>query len=165
MYRCNLSSLCFVFFFFYLSIFCSPCFHGSTCFDKVNNFSCTCSPGFSGQRCEHHIDECNSQPCQNGATCVDEIGSYSYYCKPGYTGRNCESVINWCQVTTMFFTMAPFKVKSPKSLFALWHLKTQLVTIVQCTIFIGEDIYQLLNSISVRSGPRFSSRMAHNEVP
>ena len=29
----------------------------------------------------------------------------------------------------------------------------------------GEDIYQLLNSISVRSGPRFSSRMAHNEVP
>ena len=48
---------------------------------------------------------------------------------------------------------------------ALWHLKTQLVTIVQCTIFIGEDIYQLLNSISVRSGPRFSSRMAHNEVP
>ena len=51
------------------------------------------------------------------------------------------------------FTMAPFKVKSPKSLFALWQF------------FIGEDIYQLLNSISVRSGPMFSSRMAHNEVP
>ena len=53
------------------------------------------------------------------------------------------------------FTMAPLKVKSLKSLFALWHLKTQLVTIGQCTIFIGEDLYQLLTSISVCSGPSF----------
>ena len=56
------------------------------------------------------------------------------------------------------FSMAPFKVKSPKSLFAFWHLKRRMVTIIQCTIFIGEGMYLLLISISF-------SFMAQNEVP
>ena len=56
--------------------FCSPCLQGSTCVDRVNDFFCDCAPGFSGRRCERHIDECRSSPCQNDATCVDEIASY-----------------------------------------------------------------------------------------
>ena len=47
------------------------------------------------------------------------------------------------------FSMAPFKVKPPKSCFALRHLKRRMVTIIQCKIFIGEDMSLLLISISL----------------
>ena len=30
----------------------SPCVNGATCVDQVNNFTCTCSPGFTGVLCD-----------------------------------------------------------------------------------------------------------------
>ena len=30
-----------------------PCQHGSTCNDLINDYSCTCLPGFIGKDCEH----------------------------------------------------------------------------------------------------------------
>ena len=30
----------------------SPCLNSGTCNDQVNGFSCSCPPGFAGDRCE-----------------------------------------------------------------------------------------------------------------
>ena len=32
----------------------------------MNGFSCTCAPGFYGNRCEANHDECASSPCEHG---------------------------------------------------------------------------------------------------
>ncbi|KAK2143352.1 hypothetical protein LSH36_852g02016 [Paralvinella palmiformis] len=55
------------------------CHHGATCFNRT----CCCAPGFTGERCETVIDECNSNPCQNGGTCDDFLAYYTCSCLPG----------------------------------------------------------------------------------
>ena len=49
----------------------SPCENGGNCSNEgPNEYSCACSPGFTGMKCEQEIDECNVSPCANGATCI-----------------------------------------------------------------------------------------------
>ena len=31
----------------------NPCEHGSTCNNLVNNYTCTCTPGYDGYNCQH----------------------------------------------------------------------------------------------------------------
>lgn len=38
--------------------------------DLVNGYSCSCEVGWSGQRCEVNIDDCDPNQCQNEATCT-----------------------------------------------------------------------------------------------
>ena len=40
-------------------------------------------PGYTGQQCEHEIDECESSPCQNGATCLDKLAHFECVCDKG----------------------------------------------------------------------------------
>ncbi|GAA6091686.1 protein eyes shut homolog [Tachysurus ichikawai] len=51
----------------------SPCQNHGHCVDMVNNYYCSCKPGFSGQHCEEDINECASNPCQNHAVCQDLV--------------------------------------------------------------------------------------------
>ena len=40
---------------FYLDInecLSKPCLHGATCIDEVNEYTCTCLPGYTGVHCE-----------------------------------------------------------------------------------------------------------------
>uniref|UniRef100_A0A8B9JGT4 EGF-like domain-containing protein n=1 Tax=Astyanax mexicanus TaxID=7994 RepID=A0A8B9JGT4_ASTMX len=72
----------------------SPCANGGICTAlPAGKFSCTCPPGYQGDRCLNDTDECAVTPavCQNGGQCVNVPGSYQCSCAPGFTGRNCES--------------------------------------------------------------------------
>ncbi|XP_078673444.1 uncharacterized protein LOC144912281 isoform X2 [Branchiostoma floridae x Branchiostoma belcheri] len=69
----------------------NPCANGATCEDKVDGYTCTCAPGYEGDRCETETDECISNPCANGATCEDKVDGYTCTCAPGYEGDQCET--------------------------------------------------------------------------
>ncbi|XP_041364067.1 uncharacterized protein LOC121379488 [Gigantopelta aegis] len=95
----------------------NPCENGGSCEDVVGGFRCSCLPGYTGQRCQHSVDDCAGQPCHNGnlceenvddcnpkpcdvagsVRCIDGANSYTCDCKTGYTGKNCSSVINECE--------------------------------------------------------------------
>lgn len=58
----------------------------------ANQFSCRCLAGFTGQKCEADVNECEAPgQCQHGGTCVNLPGSYQCQCPPGFTGQHCES--------------------------------------------------------------------------
>lgn len=45
-----------------------PCRNGGTCINDANkNFTCACSVGYTGQRCENVV--CYNSICQNGGKC------------------------------------------------------------------------------------------------
>ena len=76
-----------------------PCQNGATCLDGINNYTCTCSPGYSGRDCEVNIDDCEPEPCLHGGVCVDGVNLYTCNCNnTGYTGDNCEQDIDECAV-------------------------------------------------------------------
>ncbi|XP_052258974.1 mucin-like protein isoform X1 [Dreissena polymorpha] len=74
----------------------NPCKNGSTCNDRINNYTCTCAPGLAGQNCDQDINECASSPCQHGATCQDQTNGFTCSCVAGYTGVRCETNVNEC---------------------------------------------------------------------
>ena len=52
---------------------------------QMDTFQCSCPSGFTGQRCQHNVNECDVMPCQNG-TCRDQSDSRICDCFQGYTG-------------------------------------------------------------------------------
>ena len=73
--------------------------------DGPNTRNCVCKPGYTGDRCQIDINECDPNPCQNGASCVDGIADYTCICPvnshesnpvAGWTGKNCTDDVNEC---------------------------------------------------------------------
>ena len=52
--------------------------------------------GYTGQFCEHEVDECESNPCENNATCIDGFNNFTCACQEGFTGRLCQIDIDFC---------------------------------------------------------------------
>ena len=81
----------------------SKCFHGGTCATTLSSFDCSCTSGWSGDRCEIDVDECStgslhSTVCHNGATCVNYDGGFNCSCQPGWQGALCNLDIDECLV-------------------------------------------------------------------
>ena len=83
------------------------------------HFSCHCSAGYEGDRCETNINDCLDHKCVNNATCVDQVESYRCDCQSGFTGslidccilRNCSylwMITSWQEpIATRRFNSVP----------------------------------------------------------
>lgn len=60
------------------------------CRDGVNDFTCTCTPGFTGKDCSAEINECDLDPCLNGGFCIDGNNTFTCRCLPRHSGAHCE---------------------------------------------------------------------------
>ena len=80
-----------------------PCQRGN-CSDIIGGhseaFNCTCEPGYTGERCDIDINECdlpgNTDACKNGGFCDDAVNSYVCLCRDGFHGDHCEFISNLC---------------------------------------------------------------------
>ncbi|XP_049304879.1 protein serrate [Bactrocera dorsalis] len=64
----------------------------------VGEYTCDCTPGWTGPSCEINIDECAGGPCEHGGTCIDLIGGFRCECPPEWTGDVCQIDVNECEV-------------------------------------------------------------------
>jgi Notch-like protein len=53
----------------------STCNNG-TCVNGVDEYTCDCDAGYTGEFCEENVDDCVGVVCLNGASCEVSIGSY-----------------------------------------------------------------------------------------
>ncbi|KAL6064225.1 hypothetical protein STEG23_006331 [Scotinomys teguina] len=56
------------------------------------SFTCTCPSGFTGERCQTHLEDgCPPSFCSNGGHCyVQASGRPQCSCEPGWTGEQCQ---------------------------------------------------------------------------
>ena len=82
----------------------TPCQNGGNCMTQsfppasnLDQFSCDCQTGYSGDTCNIEGDACLSSPCEMGSTCVSKPGfQYSCSCLDGTEGENCQIDIDEC---------------------------------------------------------------------
>ena len=65
------------------------CFNNGTCVDQVGGYSCSCPPGFVGERCEGDVNECLSNPCSSEGSldCIQLTNDYLCVCRSTFTGE------------------------------------------------------------------------------
>ena len=64
--------------------------------DGLGDYTCLCVAGFTGERCQSDVNECESMPCRNDAVCKDYVDSYTCTCASGFSGVNCQVNDNDC---------------------------------------------------------------------
>uniref|UniRef100_A0A3Q3LMC7 Protocadherin Fat 3-like n=1 Tax=Mastacembelus armatus TaxID=205130 RepID=A0A3Q3LMC7_9TELE len=75
-----------------------PCINGAICSSLPSGgFSCSCSAGFTGGRCEIELTSCMPNPCQNSGDCRAVGSTFLCGCPPGLGGLICDEDVNECQ--------------------------------------------------------------------
>lgn len=80
----------------------SPCQNNGECIDKIGDYECKCTPGFTGVNCSTSVDWCSTgelNPCKNGAACEKSVATgvgYKCDCLFGFTGDLCETKLETC---------------------------------------------------------------------
>ena len=69
--------------------------HGN-CFHGIATFTCSCDPGYTGQRCETNIDDCVNVNCSGHGNCTDRVNGFDCDCFPGFTDAICQTDIDEC---------------------------------------------------------------------
>ena len=80
-----------------------PCINDGTCVrvGLTVNFTCACSPGFSGTTCDVDLDHCTGNICMNGGTCIEGVGTeLTCNCTLGFNGTRCENDLDFCELST-----------------------------------------------------------------
>jgi len=91
------------------------CANGAECIvDGYSALKCVCKKGFTGDRCEENIDECQlggNQACAGGQ-CYDQINGYYCQCSNGI-GLNCaQTIANPCTAQNIQSGFNYFEVPS-----------------------------------------------------
>ncbi|KAL9959813.1 hypothetical protein ACROYT_G033169 [Oculina patagonica] len=78
-----------------------PCANNATCLNLPGGgFRCTCTPGWTGERCDIQLTPCtvSPHPCNNNGYCTanEEDESVECKCFEGWQGKNCENDKNEC---------------------------------------------------------------------
>ena len=68
----------------------NPCMKGAACTDGVNQYSCSCTNGYSGSNCHININDCSPTPCLNGGVCSDGVSDVTCSCLSPRTGKFCQ---------------------------------------------------------------------------
>ncbi|XP_041370826.1 uncharacterized protein LOC121384483 [Gigantopelta aegis] len=72
----------------------NPCKNSGVCSLDGASYTCKCTKGYMGKKCED-TDHCANSPCVNGE-CVSTKSSYTCNCQAGYQGDRCQTAINYC---------------------------------------------------------------------
>ncbi|KAM7394699.1 hypothetical protein PAMP_021485 [Pampus punctatissimus] len=74
------------------------CENGATCVDGVGNYTCLCSPHYTGLFCEEEEGACSPgrNPCQHQSTCISSPTGPRCVCIPGWVGPDCSIDYNEC---------------------------------------------------------------------
>ena len=72
--------------------------NGGLCNDLIDDYMCDCFQDYTGQHCEHVIDNCASSPCDplNSLLCEDTNGTFTCQCFAGFTGHTCQEILTAC---------------------------------------------------------------------
>ncbi|KAM9788478.1 LOW QUALITY PROTEIN: protocadherin Fat 3 [Neosynchiropus ocellatus] len=74
-----------------------PCLNGGICSSlPPGGFACSCSPGFSGWRCELELTACLPNPCLNDGECRPSGSAFACACPGGLGGLVCDEDVDEC---------------------------------------------------------------------
>ena len=66
----------------------NPCLHGGECIDGLNEHTCQCLPGYTGDHCEHRITVlCGDDACEPSGVCYEDYrqSNGTCVCGSGYS--------------------------------------------------------------------------------
>ena len=73
-----------------------PCMNNGQCVDGIDDFTCQCRDGWTGDLCDEDIDECKNHSCKHDSKCINKVAHYMCECRNGFTGKYCETNIDDC---------------------------------------------------------------------
>ncbi|XP_064646203.1 uncharacterized protein LOC135499389 [Lineus longissimus] len=143
----------------------NPCTSNSTCVGQtddvdctatkratigfLNEYSCNCLPGWTGDTCDTDYDECNSAPCIYPYACFDKFNGYECGCPTDWL--ICDTGLT--PMTVGIIAIA-FVLVATLIAFIVWHKRSKLGGVLGDLMPIGNPnkAYYNINTRQKRSG-------------